>query len=119
MNAPNTRKALLQTEGPYQYVSRAHALVLGLGGGLMLSSCVAIPSKEHYDVDNNQEQMLAQVEAIQFELAVHRTVWRDLYAQVQALKGLQGAERCQAEDNITRVIALMAPESHGAVAVNF
>ena len=117
MIKPSTYKPLMQTGGLYQYVTRAHTLVLGLGAGLVLSSCVATPSKEQY-VDQ-QEEMVAQVEAINFELAVHRTVWRDLYASIEALRGLQGAERRTAEDNITRVIALMGTETAGAVTVNF
>jgi hypothetical protein len=77
---------------------------------------VATPSKEQYV---KQEEMVAQVEAVRFELAVHRAVWADLYRSVEALHGLQGAERRTAEDNITRVIALMGTETAGAVAVNF
>lgn len=116
MIKPSTCKPLMQTGHLYQYVTRAHTLVLGLGAGLVLSSCVATPSKEQYV---KQEELVAQVEAINFELAVHRTVWRDLYASIGALRGLQGAERRAAEDDITRVIALMGAESDGAVAVNF
>lgn len=118
MVKPTTYRPLLQIGGLYQYVTRAHALVLGLGAGLVLSSCVAQPSKEQY-VNKQQEELAKHVEAMGFELAVHRAVWRDLYASVEALKGLQGAERRTAEDNITRVIALMGPEVTGAVAVNF
>ena len=117
MVKPTTRKPLLQTGDVYRYVTRAHALVLGLGAGLVLSFCVAQPSKEQYV--KKQEELANRVEAMGFELAVHRAVWRDLYASVEALKGLQGAERRTAEDNITRVIALMGPEVTGAVAVNF
>lgn len=116
MAKPDTRRPVMQTGGLYRYVTRAHALVLGVGGGLVLGACVATPSKEQYV---KQEELVAQVEAINFELAVHRTVWRDLYASIEALRGLQGAERRTAEDNITRVIALMGTETAGAVAVNF
>ena len=116
MAKPDTRRPVMQTGGLYRYVTRAHTLVLGLGAGLVLSSCVATPSKEQYV---KQEEMVAQVEAVRFELAVHRAVWADLYRSVEALHGLQGAERRTAEDNITRVIALMGTETAGAVAVNF
>lgn len=118
MVKPAKYKPLLQTGGLYQYVTRAHTLVLGLGAGLVLSSCVATHSKEQY-VNKQQEELVRHVEAIGFELAVHRAVWRDLYASVEALRGLQGAERRAAEDDITRVIALMGPEATAAVAVNF
>lgn len=116
MAKPDTRKPLMQTGGLYRYVTRAHALVLGVGGGLVLGACVATPSEEQYV---KQEEMVAQVEAVRFELAVHRAVWADLYRSVEALHGLEGAERRAAEDDITRVIALMGTETAGAVAVNF